>query len=106
MQIISAPATRDELVADVEIGLSSGSIRQFTLRGADREWADDRYLYVAQGPEQSMFTLAHVVWISRLTRTIRTPIPLLGENSLHADQAWTGGAPTPAPGTESSRPLV
>ena len=106
MQIISAPATKDEQVTDLEIGFTSGLVRQLTLRAADREWTDDHKLFVVQGTEQIMFNVANAAWISRRSRTIRTPLRLFEENSPHADRAWTGGAPTPAPGTESSRPLV
>lgn len=77
MDIKSEPVTIDEKVTDIEVILSSGIVRQYTLREADTTVEGELavILSFAEPPEVITIFKAHAAILGVRARIIRRPVP-------------------------------
>ena len=75
MDIVSPPAFIDETVTDLDLGTPLGS-RGEVVRAADTLIEDDTKIEIhsVEPPQVLTYYKAHLLWIGRRTRILRTPI--------------------------------
>ena len=74
MELVSPPDVIEEVVRDLDIGLSSGYLEAITIRGNDWYKIYKDRIVVTQNSQTATYYIAHIAYRRERTRTIKTPV--------------------------------